>query len=47
MFVPADLSLDTASRIQGLDPWVTNEFEHDGLRADGPRVLGGLIERLG
>lgn len=47
MFVPADLSLETASRIQGLDPWVTNEFEHDGLRADGPRVLGGLIERLG
>ncbi|MEM8710596.1 MAG: alpha/beta fold hydrolase [Planctomycetota bacterium] len=46
MFVPADLSLKTADVIRGLDPWVTNEFEHDGLRADGPRVLGELIERM-
>ena len=46
MFVPADLSLATADRIRRLDPWVTNEFEHDGLRAAGPRILEGLIERM-
>ena len=46
MFVPADLSLASAESIQGLEPWVTNEFEHDGLRAAGPRILEGLVERL-
>jgi hypothetical protein len=23
---------------------VTNEYEHDGLRADGDRILGRLID---
>ena len=26
-----------------LRPWMTNEYEHNGLRADGERVLGRLI----
>jgi len=47
MFVPTDLSLRTAEVIRGLDPWVTNEYEHDGLRADGERVFERLLERLG
>jgi pimeloyl-ACP methyl ester carboxylesterase len=46
MFVPADLSLATASSIRGLDPWVTNEYEHDGLRAAGPKIVESLIERM-
>ncbi|QDV09805.1 Proline iminopeptidase [Planctomycetes bacterium Poly30] len=46
MFVPADLSLETAKKIRGLHPWVTNEYEHDGLRADGPRILSKLLESL-
>ena len=25
--------------------WVTGEYEHDGLGADGDRVLGRLIDR--
>jgi hypothetical protein len=25
-------------------PWITNEFEHNGLRAGGERVLGRLID---
>jgi pimeloyl-ACP methyl ester carboxylesterase len=33
MYVDAQLSLDTAARVPHLRPWVTNEFEHDGLRA--------------
>ncbi len=26
--------------------WLTNEHEHDGLRAEGERVLGRLLELL-
>jgi pimeloyl-ACP methyl ester carboxylesterase len=43
MYVPAPLSLRTAASIRGLRPWVTNEWEHDGLRASGGKVLGRLI----
>ena len=30
--------------IRGLRPWVTNEYDHNGLRADGARILGRLID---
>ena len=40
MYVDADLSLDTARRVGSVRPWVTNEYEHDGLRT------GAVIERL-
>ena len=43
MYVPAELSLRTAAAIRGLRPWVTNEYEHDGLRVSGGRVLSRLI----
>ena len=43
MYVPVDLSLRTASAIRGLKPWVTSEYEHDGLRVSGGRVLDRLI----
>ncbi len=43
MYVPAPLSVRTASRIRGLRPWVTNEYEHDGLRVSSGNVLGRLI----
>ena len=46
MFVPTETSLDTARRIRGLVPWVTNEFEHDGLRSEGSRVFDRLSEDL-
>lgn len=39
MFVPAELSLKTADRIRGFKPLLTNEHHHDGLRADGARLL--------
>jgi pimeloyl-ACP methyl ester carboxylesterase len=42
MYVPTEFSLQTASTIRGLRPWVTSEFEHDGLRAS-PAVLDRLI----
>jgi len=46
MYVPCESSLRTAAAIKGLKPWVTDEFEHNGLRADGPKVLGHLIALL-
>ena len=44
MYVERAFSEETASRIRGLRPWITNEYDHDGLRADGPRVLGRLLD---
>ncbi|WP_328773362.1 alpha/beta fold hydrolase [Streptomyces sp. NBC_00286] len=43
MYVDTEHSLETAGTIRGLRAWVTNEFEHDGVRAGGPRVLDRLI----
>jgi pimeloyl-ACP methyl ester carboxylesterase len=43
MYVPREFSLDTARAIRGLRPWVTNEYEHDGLRASNGAVLDRLI----
>lgn len=44
MFVDAGLSLDTAARVGNVRTWVTNEFEHDGLRTGD--VLARLRDRL-
>ncbi len=43
MYVERAFSEETAARIKGLRMWLTNEFEHDGLRKD-ERVLGRLID---
>ncbi len=43
-YVERRFAEETAAAIKGLRPWITNEFEHDGLRADGDRVLGRLID---
>ena len=42
-YVPPEYSLATADLLEGVRPWVTNEYEHNGLRADGYRVLDRLI----
>ena len=44
MYVERAFSEETAAHIRGLRPWLTNEYEHNGLRADGERVLGRLID---
>jgi pimeloyl-ACP methyl ester carboxylesterase len=44
MYVEREYSEETAAAIRGLRPWVTGEYEHDGLRTDGTRVLGTLID---
>jgi len=44
MYVDRVLSEETAARIPGLRVWLTNEYEHDGLRASAGKVLERLIE---
>jgi pimeloyl-ACP methyl ester carboxylesterase len=44
MYVERAFSEETAAQVRGLRPWVTNEYEHSGLRADGARILGRLID---
>jgi pimeloyl-ACP methyl ester carboxylesterase len=43
LYVDTAHSLRTARAIRGLRTWVTDEFEHDGVRTDGPRVLDRLL----
>ncbi|MEU9170570.1 alpha/beta fold hydrolase [Streptomyces sp. NPDC048420] len=43
MYVDTAHSLRAARSIRGLRTWVTDEFEHDGVRAGGPRVLDRLL----
>ena len=44
LYVDREFAMETAALVKGLRSWVTNEFEHNGLRADGERVLGRLID---
>ena len=44
LYVERDFAEETAATIRGLRTWQTDEFEHNGLRADGERVLGRLID---
>ena len=44
MYVERAFSEETAAQVLGLRAWVTNEYEHNGLRADGARILGRLID---
>jgi pimeloyl-ACP methyl ester carboxylesterase len=44
MYVDRALSEETASHVRGLRTWLTSEYEHNGLRADGGRILGRLLD---
>jgi pimeloyl-ACP methyl ester carboxylesterase len=44
LYVERDFAIETSATIRGLRSWQTDEFEHNGLRADGERVLGRLID---
>jgi len=46
MYVERMLSEETARNIRGIRLWITDEYEHDGLRVDGEKVLGRLLEML-
>jgi pimeloyl-ACP methyl ester carboxylesterase len=44
MYVAADLQLRTAAEVGNTRVWVTNEYEHDGLRVAAGRVLARLLD---
>jgi hypothetical protein len=44
LYVERTYAEETAASIRGLRPWVTDEYQHNGLRADGERVLKRLID---
>jgi pimeloyl-ACP methyl ester carboxylesterase len=46
MYVDRGFSEETARIIKGLRVWVTNEYEHNALRAEGEIVLGKLLDML-
>jgi pimeloyl-ACP methyl ester carboxylesterase len=46
MYVERAYSEETARAIRGLNVWVTSEYEHNGLRADGERVLARLLDMV-
>ncbi|MGL4838546.1 MAG: alpha/beta hydrolase, partial [Shewanella sp.] len=37
-------SLETAQQIGQLKYWLTSEYEHNGIRIDGERILDKLIQ---
>lgn len=43
-YVEREFSEETARLVPTMRTWVTNEYEHNGLRADGGRILGRLID---
>lgn len=43
MYVPRELSLDSARRIPGVRTWVTNAHEHDALRVGGAEIFERLL----
>jgi pimeloyl-ACP methyl ester carboxylesterase len=44
MYVPRAYSEAAAAQVRGMRTWLTSEYEHDGLRVDGSRVLSRLID---
>jgi pimeloyl-ACP methyl ester carboxylesterase len=46
VYVERTLAEDTARAVRGLRAWVTNEYAHNGLRADGERILGRLLDMV-
>lgn len=49
MYADVSFQLDTASRVGALHPWITNEFDHDGLHAGdvAHRLFDALEVRVG
>ena len=44
LYVERAFAEETAAGVRGLRAWITNEYAHNGLRADGERLLGRLID---
>jgi len=46
LYVDRVFAEQTARTISGCKYWLTNEYEHDGIRQDGEKVLNHLIAML-
>ena len=46
MYVPREFSEETAKMVPNVKLWVTNEYEHNGLRADGEAVFDRLLRMV-
>lgn len=46
LYVERAFAEESAAKFRGLRTWITDEFEHNGLRAHGKRVLGRLIDMV-
>lgn len=46
LYVDFELAQGTASKIQGIRQWVTNEYMHSGIRDDGGRILERLLSMV-
>ncbi len=47
LYVDRVLAEETGKTICGAKYWITNEYEHDGIREDGEKILDRLLEMLG
>ncbi|MCZ2134667.1 MAG: alpha/beta hydrolase [Burkholderiales bacterium] len=46
MYVHREFSEETAAIVPNMRLWVTNEHEHNGLRADGEKIFERLLRRV-
>jgi pimeloyl-ACP methyl ester carboxylesterase len=46
MYVERTYSEETAAEIRGIKLWITNQYEHNALRADGEALLDRLIRMV-
>jgi proline iminopeptidase len=44
LYVDSGLQLETADAVGNVQAWVTNEWEHDGIRDSGDRVVRRLLQ---
>ncbi|MBV72160.1 MAG: alpha/beta hydrolase [Myxococcales bacterium] len=44
MYVERAFSSQTAQSVRGMRVWVTNQYEHNGLRQAGPSILSRLLD---
>ena len=46
MYVHREFSEETARMVPNMKLWITNQYEHNGLRADGEAVVGRLLDMV-
>jgi len=46
MYVHREFSEETARVVPNMKVWITNQYEHNALRADGEAVLGRLLQMV-